>query len=154
MAPALLLAACASHPPPPPTMTPDPALSQISHSATSIQKSWEVLAKIAEHDNPPYSQFLDDYSAKDYPASLQKPVTVKWSGPIGPLVQILARKANLSTSVVGTPPPSPILVYINAHNEPIGGVLRNAGYQAGNRAGVRVIPADGGERVELVYVHH
>lgn len=155
LAPAFLLCACASRPPPaPPKVATDPALAKISESASEIQKSWNTLASISEYNNPPYTRFLDDYNPKDYPASLKKKVTVKWSGPIGPLVQMLARDANLSTSVVGNPPPTPVLVYINAKNKMIGSVLRNVGYQAGNRAGVRVIPNDGGERVELVYVHH
>ncbi len=124
----------------------------LASAAKEVQHSWNVLAGIDQHEHPGDVDYLDDYGA-NYLASMKLPVTVKWAGPIGPLVALLAREANVSPSVVGSPPPSPILVYINAVNEPVGDVLRDVGFQAGKRAGVRVIPFNGGERVELVYAN-
>lgn len=145
---ALSLTACAAQPTT--TFPSDPALDQIAFSAKQIQARWNILGSIAEHEHPGAFAVLDDYGSK-YPDSLRRPVTVKWAGPIGPLVQMLAREANVSPSIVGDPPPNPILVYVDAHNTRIGDVLRDVGYQAGARANIRVIPYDGGQRVELVY---
>lgn len=146
-----LLSGCASNPPEPPQ---DKSAASIAASAAQIQATWNVLGAIERHDHPAYQNYLDDSGSGAYPLSLRKTVSVSWTGPIEPLVEMLAREAHIPSVRVGTPPATPVLVYIKAENQMIGDVLRDAGFQAGNRAGIRVHPENGTERVELLYVPH
>lgn len=145
----LLLAGCTTDPV---LVHEDTSAKAIAASAAQIQATWNVLGGIERAQHPEYQRLIDESGPGFYPGALQKKITVSWNGPIEPLLDTLAREAHITSSRVGVPPPTPILVYVKADNAAIGDVLRDVGYQAGNRAGIRIVPGVGTERVELVYV--
>ena len=75
--------------------------------------------------------------------------TVNWNGPIEPLAQKIADAASYKLLVFGKRPLIPVIILIDTKNEQIGNILRDAGYQAGKRATVVVIPAT--RTIELRY---
>jgi len=76
-------------------------------------------------------------------------VPIDWAGPIEPLVARLARASGYRLRLLGVRPAVPIMVTITTKNTPMGDVLRNAGYQANERATIIVFPAR--HTIELRY---
>lgn len=144
------LTGCALRSPSTPTVNNDEALMDLSRAADDINDKWSVIGSIDKHDHPGYTAYLDDFSG-NYPDILTKRSTVRWSGPIEPLVRKMAEEIKVPVKVTGTPPTTPVLIYIDAHNARVGDILRDAGYQAGARAGVRVSTTINHELVELLY---
>jgi len=75
--------------------------------------------------------------------------SVDWTGPIGPLVNRLAREGHYQFRAVGQHPPTPVIITIHAVNMPIADILRDANVQAGHKADVIVYPAR--RLIELKY---
>ena len=75
--------------------------------------------------------------------------TVDWSGPVQPLVKQLALASNYHLNVIGRTPAIPVLVTIQAKNRMLGDVIRDVGYQCGERASVVVYPES--QIIELRY---
>lgn len=145
---AVVAAGCAAAPPKAP---PDPALSEIAQSARQIQDAWNVLGAIEKARDPNFPRYLDDYGDQ-YPEYLSKRMTLKWSGPIEPLLRMLSSEVVYPLDITGLSPPTPIIVFVDAKDERVGDIIRDVGYQAGSRANVRVHVQPTRERIELTYV--
>ena len=83
------------------------------------------------------------------PLEMRRAMTVQWVGPVEELVKTLAQRGNYSFIVVGSAPPIPVIVSVDANNTPIIDILRDVGLQMGMRADVRV---DG--RKKIVEIHY
>jgi defect-in-organelle-trafficking protein DotD len=143
-----LLSGCASHfsdymPPPPPGG--DPAAIQLAIAARSVTSSLTTLEGIGKAENPHYEKNLPD--PRGY--GMNQLASIDWTGPIGPLVEKLAVASGYRIRVLGSPPPIPIIVAIHAENLPLAVILRNADYQAGEKADVAVYAKQG--TIELRY---
>src|SRR5882757_3311740 len=95
------LAACASQEPP--TITPVAAEPDIVtvKLAQAADKASQALTSIAgiEQARSPTSPPLEDYS--NAPTNLMQPVTLRWSGPIEPVVRTMAEHAGYKFRVKG-----------------------------------------------------
>lgn len=143
-----LLSGCASHfsdymPPPPPGG--DPASTQLALAARSVTSSLTTLEGINKAENPDYEKRLPDPRT----FGMGQLASIDWTGPIGPLVEKLADASGYRFRVLGTSPAIPIIVAIHAENLPLSVILRNADYQAGQKAYITVYPQQGA--IELRY---
>ena len=75
--------------------------------------------------------------------------SIEWNGPVGPLVEKIAEASGYKVRTLGTPPPIPALVSISAKDTPLADILRDAGFQCGNKTNIVVYPAK--KIVELRY---
>ena len=75
--------------------------------------------------------------------------SLQWTGPIEPLLRKIAHSTGYHLQVIGTEPPTPIIVSINKKNKPLATILRDAIFQAQGQANVSVYPAN--KIIELRY---
>lgn len=137
----VMLAGCAT-PAPAPT---DPALIELDTQAAHVRRTLDQLSATFEAGVPP---------TEIYPipttGTLAKPISMVWYGSMRKAVRSIAELVGYGFQVEGTPPPSTILVGVNAHEEPAFAVLQNIGLQAGKHAGVVVRPKQ--RLIAVVYV--
>lgn len=127
----------------------DPAEEKLAEAADSVSQSLQSLAENQQATNPTPKH----YSAPD-PSDygMSNLTSMNWSGPIEPLVTQIAKASSYQLRVSGVSPAIPILVSINAKNVPLGQILRDAGYQCGNRADIVVFPRS--KVIELLYANN
>lgn len=118
----------------------------LSEAAGSVSNSLTQLGATEQAANPPES-----VSNPPNPASygMSMPTTIDWNGPIQPIVEQIANATHYKLQVLGSKPAIPVIVSVQAKNEPMGDVLRNIGYQGGNRASVVIFPSR--QVIELRY---
>lgn len=124
----------------------DPAAIQLAEAATSVSQSLYQLAAVEKAATPQKVERLPD--PESY--GMGNLVSVDWTGPIAAILQKIANVSQHKLRVIGTEPSIPILVSVEAENEPIGNVLRNVAYQAHKRAQVILYPKQ--RVIELRYV--
>ena len=127
---------------------PDKVSMLLAEAADRSSTALQTLAAIEQARTPEIAVAPIDNA----PAELQRSVTVSWVGPVEPIVKMMADRAGYGFQPVGTAPPVPIIVSIDAENKPVIEILRSIGLQLGVRADVTV---DGASRmVEIHYVPH
>lgn len=137
----LVLASCASSgtavPGSDPTLGPDPAEATLAEAASSVSKSLISLDQMQQATTP-----LPQTSQPPDPAvyGMSNLVTIDWNGPIEPLLTQIANSTGYTVNVLGKAPMLPIIVTVIAKNRPIGDVLRDAGYQCGEKADIVIFP--------------
>lgn len=107
--------------------------------ATAVDKAssaLETLASVEQARNPGAAVAAVPYA----PQELRRTVTVKWVGPIEPVMQRLADRAGYQMQVNGDLPPAPVVVTLDVRQKMVIDVLRDLGLQAGQRADVVVDP--------------
>lgn len=112
----------------------DLAVVKLSESANTVSQSLVELARIQAVATPPVRENLPDpesYGMKEFGS-------LDWSGPIGPAVEQIAEAGNYRLRILGHPPAVPIVVTVIAKNVPLGILLRDIAFQAGNKANVSV----------------
>ncbi|GJM07235.1 MAG: LuxR family transcriptional regulator [marine bacterium B5-7] len=112
--------------------------TKLTEAAVSASKSLARLAQIeqAVHPDKPITTPPNPSSY-----GMGQLVSVDWSGPIGPIIDKVASASGYHVRVLGNAPSIPVIISVAAHNIPLGDVLSNIGYQAGNRADVVVFPS-------------
>lgn len=119
---------------------------KLADAADSVSKSLEELAAIEKATHP---QAKIPGPVDPDMIGMGQLSSIDWSGPIGPLVKKIATAAHYKLRVLGNPPPIPILVNVTAHDIPLADILRDAGFQCGNKANIVVYPAS--RIIELRY---
>jgi defect-in-organelle-trafficking protein DotD len=132
----------------PKSPTVDPAEEKLAEAADAVTQSLQSLAENQQATNPTPKQYTAP-DPSDY--GMSSLTSMNWSGPIEPLVTQIAKASGYQLRVSGVSPAIPILVSINAKDIPLGQVLRDAGYQCGNRADIVVFPRS--KVIELLYAN-
>lgn len=70
----------------------------------------------------------------DAPAELRLLVTVQWTGPWENLLKVLSERVHYQFRVIGKSPATPVIVTVDARQQPFVDVLRNIGLQGAGRA--------------------
>lgn len=144
----MVLAGCEQDPPriAPVATEPDIVTVKLGLAADKAAKALDVISGIEQRRNPDIKT-MDDLT--DVPPNLAQPVTLRWSGPADKVVKALGERAGLRYRTRGDAPAAPIIVNIDAYQQPIIQILRDIGLQAGRRADVTVDGRNGA--VELHY---
>lgn len=109
---------------------PDPAALRIADAAEKATKALNKMAQIESFRTP-----MPDDTELHHPG-LDKVTSMSWTGPIDQVTRTLAEIAGLNFRIIGAEPPLPLVVRVDAHNEEIGKILRDIGFQAGRRADI------------------
>lgn len=144
----ILLGACNSNPPKEATL--DPVLNSIENSAKRVSEAMLLVSQV------------------EYASAKKKPRIAKahrWKGVLAKKVAVpsgvytleaivdeVARKVGYRMHTTGTPPANPVTVIVDARDAPVGDILENIGWQAGNSVGVLVDEAQ--KAVKIVYEGH
>lgn len=132
----LFLTACGTERLPPPLPNSDPASIKLAEAADSVNDSLQTLEGIKKAEMPAYRKKLPDPGLY----GMSNPATLDWTGPIGPLVKEIASLSGFGFRQLGNPPSIPVIVAIHKVDTPLGLILRDADYQAGEKADVVVYP--------------
>ena len=113
------------------------AQAQIASAAASVGQSMQNLdaMSLATH---PHVQMPTPVNAVT--VGMAQIVSINWHGPVQPLLKQIADNAHYHLTVLGTAPSIPLLVNVNATNEALADILRDATYQVANEASVKIYP--------------
>ena len=117
---------------------PDPAEIRLVEAVERAERALASLARALPAPGP--ESGLPDMGA--LPAALRRSVTVDWSGPIETLAADLARRAGYGFAQAGRAPARPLIVAVEAKDEPLIAVLRDLGLRAGSAATLTVDAAN------------
>jgi defect-in-organelle-trafficking protein DotD len=120
---------------------------QLTATANSVNKSLQELAEI---DRAIHPQARLPSPVEPDMIGMGQLASIDWNGPIEPLAKKIAEATDYNLKVIGTSPAIPILISITAKDTPLADILRDAGFQCGNRANLVVYPAS--KVIELRYV--
>jgi defect-in-organelle-trafficking protein DotD len=112
--------------------------SQLLETAKSIEQSLNVLAAAEKAESAP---ILNTAQLITPEGGMGGTADIDWTGPIGPLVEKIARMTNYHVKLLGTEPAIPVLISISAKRAVIADILQNASFQAGKRAHILVFPS-------------
>jgi len=133
-----------SSPPPevkPVATEPDVVTVKLAQAADKASKALDSIANIEQQKNPAVPAMQDDYANAS--PNLMQPVTLRWSGPIEQVSRTLAERAGLRFRIKGREPAVPLVVNVDAYQEPILHILRDLGLQAGTRADLAIDQNEG-----------
>lgn len=125
-----------THSAPAPT-TDAQSQQQIAMAAVSVSQSLQELAAIqqAVHPHAPIAKPMNPKQVK-----MDQLASLNWTGPIEPLLKKIAKVTHYQLVTLGALPSIPIIVSIQAQNQPLATILRNAMFQAQEKADVVVYP--------------
>ncbi len=124
---------------------PDAVSAMLAEAADKASSALETLAAV-EYSRTPTPAIAPIHNA---PLELRRAVTVTWVSPVTPIAKTLAERAGYNFLVIGSNPPVPIVVSIDAENRPVIDVLRDIGLQLGLRGDIKI---DSTQRV--VEIHY
>lgn len=127
------------NPPPPPDCTKVSVENQLLYAAQSIEQSLTTLAAAQKAESPP---ILNTAPLITPEGGMGGTIDIDWTGPLGPLVDKIARLTEYRVKFLGNEPAIPILVTITGKRTIIAEVLQNASLQAGRRAQILVYPSN------------
>ena len=121
--------------------------AKLATAADSASKSLQELAEINRALHP---QARLPNPVEPSMIGMGQLGSIDWSGPVGPLVKKIAEATNYKLNILGTKPAIPILISITAKDTPLADILRDTGFQCGNKANIITYPAS--KIIELRYV--
>jgi defect in organelle trafficking protein DotD len=130
----LVLAGCSSSPVSVAT-EPDLVGTRIAQAAEKASVALDSISGI-EQQRSPMPVPVADYSAA--PQNMMQQITIRWTGPIEQIAQLMANQAGLQFRTQGRPPAVPLTVVVDVYEKPLIEVLRSIGLQAGQRADLNV----------------
>lgn len=120
-----------------------PVVNELEQAADSIQLDLEKLAKLRQMGYEKIELYKTPESGP-----LSKKITLKWNGPLKPVLKIIADKISFTFRVKGEAPPRSILVNIDETETPVFSVLEDLGWKAGKH---QVSVDSNREIVQLTY---
>lgn len=115
----------------------DNAQIQLAEAATSVSKDLNQLAEIEKAETPKTKMQPPPNPASIGMAQL---ASTDWTGPVEPLLNKIAKASHYKLQVLGRKPAIPVIVSVNAQNEPLATILRDASFQASKKIDVAVYP--------------
>lgn len=104
----------------------DPAVKKLEQAADSIQLDLEKLSKLKQMGYEKVELY-----EKPESGPLAKKITLKWSGPLKPVLKVIADRIGFTFRVRGEPPVRPVLVNIDETGKAAFSVLEDLGWKAG-----------------------
>lgn len=121
--------------------------TQLIKTAKSIERSLSILAAAQISEDPPIISTAPLVTPE---GNMGGHVDIDWTGPVGPLMDRIARMTDYRIKVLGNEPAIPIIVTITGRRLIIADVVQNASYQAAKRAHILVFPCN--RVIELRYI--
>lgn len=124
----------------------EPAMDAIAKAAGDIHRDLGQLAALqqAQAKRPELPRLPAPTGA------MSTEITLKWSGPLAPAAEAVARLVGYRFRLVGVEPVPPPTVNLDVVRRPALTVLENIGWQGGERAGVVVNERE--RSIEVVYI--
>lgn len=104
--------------------------ARLAEAAQRTANALENLASVEQARTPE----LYTPVVTDAPEELRLLLTVQWTGPWENLLKTMAERVHYQFRVIGKQPPTPIIVTVDAKQQPFVDVMRSIGLQAAGRA--------------------
>lgn len=121
--------------------------AMLAETATSVNQSLQQLSAIQMATHPDVR--MQD-PADPVALNMAQQTSLDWTGPVEPLLQKIAEASGYTVRVLGPRPAIPVIVIINANNQPLATILRDTTYQIAQKARVQVYPKT--KIIELRYM--
>lgn len=131
-----IVCACAA-PKQPPSYDINKTEASLAEASYAVSRSVVDVAEVTQAAHP-MSMLTPPPSPATY--GMAGLGSVDWSGPVEPLVKQIAKATDYRVRVLGRPPAIPVLVTIYTKHAMLGDLLRDVGYQCGERANIVVFP--------------
>jgi hypothetical protein len=145
--PLALLVGCATPPEPAPDATP--VALELQRAALDAKAALWQLAAIQQARTG--TGLAEPGGVWTTPPGLDAPISIGWVGPYQALVSTVAQQTGYGYEPVGPPPVNALIVRVNAEQVPAVVVLRDASWQARDRASLEI---DEPRRTLRVRFHH
>lgn len=123
------------------------AQAMLAETAQSVNKSMQELSAIQIATHPDVKiQAPQNAAAID----MAQQTSLDWTGPVNPLLDKIAKASGYHVRVLGTEPAIPVIVSINANDEPLANILRDTTYQVAHKARIKLYPKT--KVIELRYL--
>ncbi len=114
--------------------SPDKISLMMAEAADKASNALETLAAVEQAKSPGVAV----EPIHNAPEELERAMTVNWVGPPDQISKMMADRAGYDFLTVGSRPPVPLVVNIDARNERVIDILRDIGLQLGVRADIKV----------------
>lgn len=116
------------------------AQAEVAEAATNASGSLDELSAIDLANSSPATRSRIQAPWNAAAIGMTQLASVDWNGPIEPFLNKIAAATGYHLRILGIQPPIPVLVIINAQNEMLADILRDAMYQVHNKASIKVYP--------------
>ncbi len=116
------------------------AQEQVAEASSSVSGSLQELSAIDMANTPASKRNTIGKPFSPSDTGMTAQASIDWNGPVEPVLKKIASAAGYSLRVLGSAPPIPVLVLVNAENQPLADILRNVMYQVNNKAAIAVYP--------------
>ena len=116
------------------------AQAQVATAASSVSGSLQELSAIDMANTPTSKQNKIGHPFNPRITGMTGLASIDWNGPVQPILKKIASASGYRLRVIGVQPPIPVLVLVNAENQPLADILRNVMYQTHNKATIKVYP--------------
>jgi defect in organelle trafficking protein DotD len=123
------------------------AQAELAETAQSVNQSLQELSSIqlATHPGVKMPKPLNPNLI-----GMAQQTSLDWTGPVGPLLKKIAQASGYHVRVLGIQPAIPVIVSINAYDEPLANILRDTTYQVVKKARIKLYPQN--RVIELRYL--
>ena len=113
------------------------AQAQIAEAASSVSQNIQNLDAMVLATNKDVHMPVP-VNAEE--VGMAQIVSVSWSGPAAALLKQIADGSHYHLKILGTAPSIPLVVNVNADNQPLADILRDVTYQVAKEASVKLYP--------------
>ena len=124
------------------------AEAQLAEAAAGVSRTLNTLAAMTRAKEPGLYRDMPDVGSSRHTAGV---ASVHWVGPIEPLLTQIAKKTGLRFVRYGQRTATPIIISIDAKQQPISNIIQDISYQAQSHAVVKVNASK--RLLELRYVN-
>ncbi|MDC3181322.1 DotD/TraH family lipoprotein [Gammaproteobacteria bacterium] len=104
----------------------------LSEAARTAAASLQKLAQLQASAQAP----IDNSFRQDFAMELSGLASVEYTGPCEPLIDQIARTADVDVNLIGNPTATSIIISIKADATPLSEIIQNIAYQVRNHAKV------------------
>lgn len=119
----------------------------IAEAARAATTSLQRLAQLQYATQPK----IDDSFRQEFSVELSGLASIDYTGPAVPLLEQIAKTADVKLSKIGNPTATPVIVSINAKSAPLSEIVQNIAYQIQGHA--RISFNTETKVIEIIYLN-
>lgn len=108
----------------------DETSSAIAEAARAATTSLQRLAQLQYASQPK----MDESFRQDFSVELSGLASIEYTGPCEPLLEQIARTAEVEVRKIGNPTATPVIVSVSAKSAPLSEIVENIAYQIQSHA--------------------
>ena len=119
----------------------------IAEAARAATASLQKLARLQYASQPK----IDETFRQEFSVELSGLASIEYTGPCEPLIEQIARTADVRVNKIGNPTATPIIVSVSAKSAPLSEIVQNIAYQIQSHA--RISFNSDNKVIEIIYLN-